>query len=500
MTRANFTSHLKIHYSLQWAKDHPDIAKKDNNPHDQFFDRFELMSLTKKERELLIRDEKNRAFAHQIRRLPFVAKPITVLRGATVPDFSKFGKSSQDLADSTIVIQDGKILAIGPRKKIPIPKNTQIIDVTGKTITPGLVDSFAWLHTQGEACAHLYMGVTSVVGIMGDPLDKADLYFNANPSPRLYPLAYWEVGFKDIQTPLPEKEALKSLDKAAREGAKVVILYYPIAPKLAEAFVKRARELEMIVIGELGETPYFWAIEHGIKTLIHTTRYMRPLASETVQKQIAADPFGELSKDFSSALFKTFGVADPIPSEVTKLKEYAAKVAQENVTLIPTLAYHYGHLPNSLDPWSSIVATLIQMDEMANYADYAKVGKVNNPQRARAIIKMESEFYSAGAHYLAASGGTLPALGTLAGFSLHAELYMYTLIGLTPREAIAAATGNIRQLWGWNEIGAIVPGAQADLLVLEENPVDNLENLKKIEKIYLNGKLIERESLLQCRK
>lgn len=500
MTRTHSPNPLKIHYSQQWTHDHPDIAKKDNNPHDQFFDRFELMSLIKKERELLIQDEKNRAFADQIRRLPFVAKPITVLRGATVPDFSKFGKSSQDIADATIVIQNGKIVAIGPRKKIPIPKNAQIFDVKGKTITPGLVDSFAWLHTQGEACAHLYMGVTSVIGIMGDPADKADLYRHANPSPKLFPLAYENIGYQDIHTQLPEKEALDSLDKAAREGAKVVILYYPIDQKLAEAFVKRAKELGMVVIGELGETPYLWAIEHGIKTLIHTTRYTRPLASEAVQKKIAMDPFGQLSKDFSAALFKTFGVTDPIPSEVTKLKEYAAKVAQENVTLIPTLAYHYGHLPNSLDPWSSIVAPLIQMDAMANYAAYAKVGKEKNPQRVRAIIKMESEFYSAGVHYLAASGGTLPALGTLAGFSLHAELYMYTLIGLTPREAIAAATGNIRQLWGWNEIGAIVPGARADILVLEENPVDNLENLKKIEKIYLDGKLIERESLLQCRK
>lgn len=89
--------------------------------------------------------------------------------------------------------------------------------------------------------------------------------------------------------------------------------------------MKRAKELKIVVIGELGETPYLWAIEHGIKTLIHTTRYMRPLASESVQKQIAADPFAQWSKDFSSALFKTFGDDKPIPSEVTKPKEYAEK-------------------------------------------------------------------------------------------------------------------------------------------------------------------------------
>jgi imidazolonepropionase-like amidohydrolase len=62
---------------------------------------------------------------------------------------------------------------------------------------------------------------------------------------------------------------------------------------------------------------------------------------------------------------------------------------------------------------------------------------------------------------------------------------------------IAAATGNFALLWGWTHLGKIAPGREADILVLEANPLDSLENLKRIHMLLLDGQLIQPEKLLK---
>ena len=79
---------------------------------------------------------------------------------------------------------------------------------------------------------------------------------------------------------------------------------------------------------------------------------------------------------------------------------------------------------------------------------------------------------------------------------MHIELEMLTRIGLTNREALAAATSNYSEIFGWNHIGRIEVGREADLLILNDNPILDIENLKKIDFLFLDGELIERQRLL----
>jgi imidazolonepropionase-like amidohydrolase len=95
------------------------------------------------------------------------------------------------------------------------------------------------------------------------------------------------------------------------------------------------------------------------------------------------------------------------------------------------------------------------------------------------------------------TGSGTDAFGTLPGISLHTELAMLSSFGLTNRQVIAAATGNFALLWGWTHLGKIAPGREADILVLEANPLDSLENLKRIHMLWLDGQLIQPEKLLK---
>ena len=95
-----------------------------------------------------------------------------VLAGGTLVDVSSFGNSTADIKDSVVVVREGKIAAAGPRSEVKIPAGAPVIDVSGKYIVPGLNDAFTALNNQAQANAYLYMGVTSIVGLLETPDDE----------------------------------------------------------------------------------------------------------------------------------------------------------------------------------------------------------------------------------------------------------------------------------------------------------------------------------------
>lgn len=106
--------------------------------------------------------------------------------------------------------------------------------------------------------------------------------------------------------------------------------------------------------------------------------------------------------------------------------------------------------------------------------------------------------FSANPHYLAASGA--PVKGALPGISMHTELELLVRLGLSPREALAAATNNYSLQFGWNEIGQITPGRRADILVVDADPTHNIWNARRISGLILDGNVIDRERLLKSRR
>ena len=84
------------------------------------------------------------------------------------------------------------------------------------------------------------------------------------------------------------------------------------------------------------------------------------------------------------------------------------------------------------------------------------------------------------------------------GISLHIELEMLVKACLTPRQALAAATANVGELFGWPTVGQVKPGCDADLLVLDADPTRDIGNLKRIRHLVLAGEVIDREALLRA--
>ena len=418
-----------------------------------------------------------------------------VLAGATLIDVSNFGNSSADVKDSVVVLQDGQIAAAGPRSEVKIPAGARVIDVSGKYIVPGLNDAFSALNNQAQANAHLYMGVTSIVGL-GEPPGgrRGPLFLDAHPSPRIYRLDWQWSG----EAAAAEPEMIKQIDALAHDGIKVMLLHYGLSPKQVRVAARRARELGIATIGELGATTYDEAIRAGVNAFVHTSRYSLDVAPPDLRKEVAEAPFGPPRIKYYKYLV---GLSPSDPS----LQRHAAVLASGRVGLIPTASLNYLELPGHKNPWKEPIAAILDPKDIHLPANPA-TGERDNPDPtanprdglppgvAEAMLRIDEQYRKAGAKFVAGSGAD--AFGTMPGISLHTELELLTRIGLTPRQALAAATSNFGELFGWSQVGQVKAGYNADLLVLDENPVEDVGHLKKIRMVILNGEILDRDRLL----
>ncbi|PYQ62054.1 MAG: hypothetical protein DMF58_02815 [Acidobacteria bacterium] len=401
-----------------------------------------------------------------------------VLAGGTIVDVRDSGRSAGDIRDSVVVIREGHIVAAGARKKTKIPAGANVIRIDGAYVLPGLNDVFAGLNSQAQANAYLYMGVTSIVGSDEPGGQRGALFTAANPSPRIRRLGA-------ISDP-------KEIDELARNRVEVLLIYYPMKADQTRLAVRRARELGLAAIGELGETTYTEAIEAGVDAFIHSSRYALELASPQMHSEVAKAPFGPPR----TAFYQFLADLDPDSAVVTK---WGARLAAGRVALIPTLSLYYLDLPVHENPWKEPIAAILDPKDIHLPAD-RETGQAPHAPGIPAVLspnvlRIEERYRRAGARYLAGSGTS--AFGTLPGISLHNELRMLTDIGLTPRQAIAAATSNPSEVFRWRNVGQIKAGYDADVLVVDADPTADIRNLKKIRLVIHNGRIIDRDALLK---
>ena len=205
---------------------------------------------------------------------------------------------------------------------------------------------------------------------------------------------------------------------------------------------------------------------------------------------MAADPLGWGTA--RETFFKALRMTDPSSAPV---QQFAQRLASSGTALIPTLSVTLAQ--ETLD-------TLSPDDPVLRILGLVREGRGNATERppiAAAskddLLTIERVFVKAGVHYLTGAGDRL---GQVAGRSLHTELRLLVKIGLSPRQALAAATGNFDSVSGWNEVGNIKAGFLADLLILNANPLVEISNTHKIHALYFDGARVDREGMVPARR
>lgn len=453
-----------------------------------------------------------------------------VLEGGTVVDVSNWGRSARDIPAAAVVIQQGKITDVGPLATVNIPKGARILDCTGKFIIPGLIDGYAGMSSQAEANANLYMGVTTVVAASGGRRSPVDS--NANPSPHIYLLdsigttdsasllanqPAWRDKLRDWARPveLSPQDTMRELADTAKLGTRVVLLGPSVTAANTQWIVLHAHQLGLITYGEFAATSFQVGIEAGVDVLLHMGRYELGLIPDELQRPLVDDPLG-------SAATTAHDYSERLPPTDPHVRAYAQFIAAHHAVLMPTFSMYYERLPGHRNLWKEPAASLLDPAHMSNPPD-RETGEMNYPlspwthrlpslsqrwmeenQRKKADLaamrfwRLNEAIYSAYPHYLAATGA--PVDGSMPGISMHTELEMLVRLGLTPREALAAATGNYAQQFNWNELGQVAPGRRADVLVLDSDPTVNIWNARHINTLILDGNIVDRGALLNLRK
>lgn len=228
---------------------------------------------------------------------------------------------------------------------------------------------------------------------------------------------------------------------------------------------------------------------------VHTSRYSLDLAAPALRAAVAGAPFGPPRIKFYEFL-NTIRRDDPA------LSRHAGVLAAGRTALIPTLSLNYLDLPDHANPWNEPVAAILDPVDIHLPADKttgrqpeaALPRDAMPPDTTPQLMMFEESYRLAGAKYVAGSG--TDAFGTMPGISLHTELALLVRIGLTPRQALAAATSNVGDVFGWPAVGRIAAGSQADVVVLDADPAKDIANAKKIRAVVLAGKMLDRQTLL----
>jgi hypothetical protein len=437
--------------------------------------------------------------------------------GATLIDVNNYGHSNNDIADSVVLIDEGKIIAVGSATQITIPSGWTRIDAREKFLVPGLIDGFGAMRTQAFANAYLYDGVTTVYVPTILPNGGGDgelkIVRNASPGPRLFlgaPMTgYSEQGSDPSDKPmldhrlhdrrLSNEQLIARVDQLADHGFRGVTISYDVWPDQVDVIVAESKRRGMATLAEPAFTPYPYAIHAGVSGLLRNDHYLLELAPPSV----LVDRADNLNA--GSAASRAICMVDPASSEVA---DFGAQLAKSNTALMPTLSMEA--TADALDvpnPWSAPSAALIMAADLDDPVDpstgeSAFLASLTAERRKRVRDcawhkqAFDARLYQLGAKYMAGSSAT--SYGIMPGSGLHLELTLLHRIGLSPREAIAAATSNFADIYGWRDVGRIEPGRVADVLILDADPRSDLAALDHIDKIIFRGSMLNRQSLLEA--
>jgi hypothetical protein len=449
-----------------------------------------------------------------------------VLTGGTVVDVTSWGRSAKDIEDAVVVVRDGRILEVGARAAVSIPKNARVIDCAGKFLIPGLIDGFAGMNSQGQASAYLFMGVTTLVAVSDARRGMVDLA--ASPRPHLYLMdsigttdnwsllakrPEWAFKLRERARPveLNPADTGRQLTDTARLGTRAVRLGHDITAANAQWIIARAHQMGLATYGEFVSTPYAVGVEAGVDALVHMGRYELGVIPDELQHPLVEDSKG-------TAAATAYDYAEHLPPTDLHLRRYARFLAAHHAALMPTFSISYAQLPSHRNLWKEPAAGLLDPARIFNSTDRVS-GEMNYPlqpwarrlpaatqrwmeenqrkkanQSALRLWRINETLFTAYPHYLAASGA--PAESALPGISMHIEMELLVRLGLSPREALAAATNNYSLQFGWNELGQIAPGRRADILIVDADPTQNIWNARRISSLIMDGNLIDRKRLM----
>jgi imidazolonepropionase-like amidohydrolase len=423
----------------------------------------------------------------------------------------------------SVAVEGSKIVAVGPTRRITAPPSANRIDATGMFIIPGLWDNHVHLYGYYEHSFPLFLanGVTTVRDV-GGVIERVgylrqEVQHGRLMGPRILmagptldaPEVVRVIADGRAAVPTPE-EAVKWVDSlAALEVDHIKV--HSLTPRAAYfAILARAREKRIPVIGHVPDSVWIQeAIDSGQRSLEHDNRIAYAnspqgiavanwLLAEAVAFRARTAQRPSLGGLWDLRLRGEDSVRQLFDS--TTAATFAAKAADEDVWFDPTLiVLQTQYRMNEPAIWNLPEMKYVPREVLAfeeggspdpnPTAAMIERGRVRYQQ----ILRTFRELVRSGAKFLA--GTDTPVVPLVPGFSLHRELGLLVEMGLTPLQALQAASRNAAAAARRDDLGTVEAGKSADFVVLSANPLDDIANTRAIQTVVVRGRMLDRMTL-----
>ena len=381
---------------------------------------------------------------------------------------------SHVLPDDTVVVQDSTITAVG--SNLVPPPGATIVDGTGRTLLPGLID--AHTHTFGPALQQaLIFGVTTELDMFTDwrlaqSMKEQQVAGEGEDLPDLRsagtaitaPGGHGTQFGLTIPTITGPLEAQEFVDARIAEGSDYIKIMYDDGKSRGRSFNNISRE----TLAALVEATH----QRGKLAVVHILAY-----------QAACDAV-EVGADVLAHLF-----FDQMPADA----DFGHLVADHHACVIPTLTVlesvtgGSGGIALVNDAW--LAPYLSREDIGLLQSKYPPHGTNAHPRNAEAALR---QLKAAGVPILAGTDASMP--GTLHGASIHRELELLVQAGLTPVEALTAATSRPARIFSLTDRGRIAPGLRADLVLVDGDPSRDILTTRRIIGVWKRGVEVDRRT------
>jgi imidazolonepropionase-like amidohydrolase len=408
------------------------------------------------------------------------------------------GTGSPARADQTIVINGGKIQAVGAAATTTVPQGAKVIDLTGKTVMPGLVmlhehlffptGRLVLFNELGWSFPRLYLaaGVTSL-RTAGSVEPYTDLNIKKMvdagriPGPKMDITGPYLDGKGSFATQFhvlaDAQDARRMVSYWADQGVTSFKGYMYITRDELGAAIDEAHKRKIKVTGHLCAVGFREAASLGIDNLEHGI--------------IVDTEFNAGKKpDVCPPQNETVATIGKLDIESAPVKEMIRDLVARKVAITSTLPVFESFIANR-PPLQRRVLDSMTADARVQYLLTRSALNEAKDSPWPAAFKKEMEFELA----FARAGGLLLAGtdptgvgGVVAGFGSQREVELLVEAGFTPLEAIRIATSNGAQyLNASDRVGTIAPGLQADLIIINGDPSANINDIEKVETVFKDG-------------
>jgi imidazolonepropionase-like amidohydrolase len=422
------------------------------------------------------------------------------------------GVSDTVRAHQTVIVRDGKVVEVGPVAETEVPRGARRIDGRGRWLMPGLWDmhvhAFAHDFPNFSAPLMLAWGVTGARD-MGFYVDTARFWRGEVEARRVEGPRMVIGGRLDgpvnrapwVARAATDAEARHAVDSLAAAGADFIKVYSNLNRAAYFGAADQARRRGIVIAGHV---PYpvsiLEAVRAGQRSIEHEDDLMRACSREdaTLRHELATKPAGA-----------------PVSEELAVIRDHARRMrtgydaprctavltamARAGTRLIPTLVVYQPYLART-DTAVMHPSALSQVPPRLQAEWRKRLDRTTAADSGIAAaffsLARTGEAHRLGVRLMA--GTDAPLAFVYPGLSMHDELALLVRAGLTPMQALRAATYEPAAYLGvLDSLGTIRPGRAADLVLLDRDPLADIRNTRSISAVIARGRVVDRAALLR---